>query len=526
MTVPINPTDPHNTILSLKGIHKRFGGIHALSGVSFDLKAGEVHALVGENGAGKSTLIKTITGAYLPDAGTIIIDGVEYEGFTPQQARQLGVGVVYQEFNLLPAMSAAENIFLSRPPINRYGLIDNATRTRQAYALLERLGAHKHINPNELVKNLTVGEQQIVEIAKALALDARILIMDEPSAVLPSRDLDRLFEVIKNLREQGHGIVYISHRLNEIFELADRVTVLKDGQSMGTQNIAETNNDALIRLMVGRELTDMFPPHQPQAGDVLLDVRDLCIEDMVFDINFQVSAGEIVGLAGLGGSGRTTIARALVGLAKINSGDVYYFGQPARMTTAWAARAGVVLIPEDRKSFGLILDQSVRFNITLPNLPQLERWRMIFKRNEWDPVVSAISDLQVKPADPELAAGNLSGGNQQKVVLAKWLMARPKVIIFDEPTRGIDVGAKAEIYARMQELSQQGVGIIMASSDLPELLGMSDRIIVLHEGRIAGELARAEASEEAIMRLATATNSSNGLVQPDERIGLKERTEQ
>jgi len=289
------------------------------------------------------------------------------------------------------------------------------------------------------------------------------------------------------------------------------VTVLKDGQSMGTQNVAETNDGELIRLMVGRELTDMYPPVQHETGDVLLDIRDLSIENNVFDVNFQVRQGEIVGLAGLGGSGRTTIARALVGLAKINSGEVFYFGQPARMTTAWAARAGVVLIPEDRKSFGLILDQSVRFNITLPNLPQLERWRMIFKRNEWDPVVTAVNDLQVKPTNPELAAGNLSGGNQQKVVLAKWLMARPKVIVFDEPTRGIDVGAKAEIYARMRDLSQQGVGIIMASSDLPELLGMSDRIVVLHEGRVAGELSRAEASEEAIMRLATATNGS-GLV--------------
>lgn len=520
MTVP-TPSDFPRPVLALQGIHKRFGGIHALAGVSFDLRAGEVHALVGENGAGKSTLIKTITGAYLPDEGSIIIDGLAYAGLTPQQARELGVGVVYQEFNLLPDMSAAENIYLSNPPINRLGLIDTAVRTQKAYQLLERLGAHKHINPNELVKNLTVGEQQIVEIAKALALDARILIMDEPSAVLPSRDLDRLYEVIKTLRQEGHGIVYISHRLNEIFELADRVTVLKDGQSMGTKQIDETNNDDLIRLMVGRELTDMFPPYQPHRGDLLLDIRDLCIEENVFDISFQVREGEIVGLAGLGGSGRTTIARALVGLAKIDSGDLYYFGQQARMSTAWAARAGVVLIPEDRKAFGLILDQSVRFNITLPNLPQLERWRMIFKRNEWDPVVSAINDLQVKPNDPELAAGNLSGGNQQKVVLAKWLMARPKVIVFDEPTRGIDVGAKAEIYARMREISQQGVGIIMASSDLPELLGMSDRIIVLHEGRIAGELSRAEATEEAIMRLATAANG----VQPAPSVALQESKE-
>lgn len=510
MTESTYTTQTPDTILSLKNIQKTFGGIHALSGVSFDLKEGEIHALVGENGAGKSTLIKTITGAYAPDGGTINIGGTEHDVLTPNQARQLGVGVVYQEFNLLPDMSVAENIFLTTPPMGRWGLIDTKKRAQQAYTLLERLGAHNHVNPNTLVKDLTVGEQQIVEIAKALAIKARILIMDEPSAVLPSRDMDRLYKVVHALRDEGHGIIYISHRLNEIFELADRVTVLKDGKTVDTKMVAETNEDELVRMMVGRELTDMYPPISTiKPGEVLLDVRDLCIEDTVYDINFQVRAGEVVGLAGLGGSGRTTISRALVGLADIISGEISYFGQTARMTPASAARAGVVLIPEDRKAYGLILDQSNRFNITLPNLPQLERWKMILKRDEWDPVITAIKDLGVRPSDPELEAGSLSGGNQQKVVLAKWIMARPKVIIFDEPTRGIDVGAKAEIYTRMREISEQGVGIIMASSDLPEVLGMSDRVLVLHEGRMAGELSRAEASEEAIMKLATASYENN-----------------
>jgi ABC-type sugar transport system ATPase subunit len=504
MTEPTSTPSSPQIILSLKNIQKTFGGIHALSGVSFDLREGEVHALVGENGAGKSTLIKTISGAYIPDGGSITVGENEYDMLTPNQARQLGIGVVYQEFNLLPDMSVAENIFLTTPPMGRWGLIDIKKRARQAYALLERLGAHKHINPQTLVKDLTVGEQQIVEIAKALALKARILIMDEPSAVLPSRDMDRLYKVVRALRDEGHGIIYISHRLNEIFELADRVTVLKDGQTVDTKLVTETDEDDLVRMMVGRKLTDMYPPvGTAELGEVLLDVRDLCIEDTVFDINFQVRAGEIVGLAGLGGSGRTTISRALVGLAKIISGEIAYFGQPARMTAATAARAGVVLIPEDRKAHGLILDQSNRFNITLPNLPQLERWKMILKRDEWDPVITAINNLGVRPPNPELASGSLSGGNQQKVVLAKWMMARPKVIVFDEPTRGIDVGAKAEIYARRREIAQQGVGIVMASSDLPEVLGMSDRILVLHEGRVAGELSREEASEEAIMKLAT-----------------------
>jgi ABC-type sugar transport system ATPase subunit len=501
---PNSPTS-NETILILNNISKTFGGIRALNRVSLDLKAGEIHGLVGENGAGKSTLIKTVTGAYVPDEGTITIGQETYLFLNPEQARRLGVGVVYQEFNLLPDISVAENIYLKDPPRGRLGFIDVQQRNRQAAELLQRLGALEHINPTALARDLTVGEQQLVEIAKALATDARILIMDEPSAVLPSRDLDRLYAVIKTLREDGRGIIYISHRLNEIFELADRVTVLKDGQTMATKPITETDHNDLVRLMVGRELVDMYPPHDNEIGDVLLQVRDLCIENTVFDINFDVCAGEVVGLAGLGGSGRTTIARSLVGLARINLGEIRYFGQPARMTPAWAARAGVVLIPEDRKAFGLILDQSVRFNITLPNLPQLERWRIVLKRNEWDPVVSAIDELQIRPPQPELASGNLSGGNQQKVVLAKWLMARPKVIVFDEPTRGIDVGAKAEIYARMREITRQGVGVVMASSDLPELLGMSDRILVLHEGRLVGELTREEASEEAIMRLATAT---------------------
>ena len=308
--------DSPQAILSLKNIHKTFGGIHALSDVSFDLNKGEIHALVGENGAGKSTLIKIITGAYTPDTGVIQVGGEEYEGLSPSIARRLGIGAVYQEFNLLPDLSVAENIFLEAPPLNKLGLIDTARRARDAYTFLERLGAHTHIDPSELVKNLTVGEQQIVEIAKALAMNAHILIMDEPSAVLPSADLDRLFSIVKTLRSEGHGIIYISHRLNEIFEIADRVTVLKDGQTMATRIVAETNSAELVRLMVGREMTDMYPPKDNQPGDVLLEVRDLCIEGTVFNVNFQVRAGEVLGMAGLGGSGRTTVCRALVGLGK------------------------------------------------------------------------------------------------------------------------------------------------------------------------------------------------------------------
>jgi ABC-type sugar transport system ATPase subunit len=327
--------------------------------------------------------------------------------------------------------------------------------------------------------------------------------MDEPSAVLPSHDLDRLFGVIRALRADGASVIYISHRLDEIFQIADRVTVLKDGQTVATRPVAETTRSELVRLMVGRPLTEQFPGGDDHPGQVVLEVRDLCVEGTVFNVSFRLRAGEIVGLAGLGGSGRTTVARALVGLADVRSGQILYLGRPAPRSPGAAARAGLVLIPEDRKTHGLILGQTVRFNITLPSLRQLERWWLLLKRREREPVRAAVADLQIRPPRPETAVENLSGGNQQKVVLAKWLLAEPKVVVFDEPTRGIDVGAKAEIYARIRALAQQGVGVLMVSSELPELLGMSDRILVFHEGRLAGELARAEATEEAIMHLAT-----------------------
>lgn len=495
----------NQTILSLKNIEKSFGGIHALSDVSFDLRAGEIHALVGENGAGKSTLIKIITGAYTPDRGVIEINGRAYDSLRPGQARELGIAAVYQEFNLLPDLSVAENISLGEQPLGKFKLIDVKERSARAYELLERLGAHAHVDPNELVRFLTVGEQQLVEIAKALAINARILIMDEPSAVLPSRDLDRLFAVIRTLRDEGHGIIYISHRINEIFELADRVTVLKDGRTMATKNVSETNDAELVSLMVGRPLTDMYPPKDNTPGEVLLEVKNLCIEDVVFDVSFNVREGEVVGMAGLGGSGRTTVCRSLVGLGVIRSGQILYRGKSAPRNPAAAAREGMVLVPEDRKAYGLVLNQNMRFNLALPNLPHFIRLGVINNRAEKEAVFRAINEMQIKPAMPELSTENLSGGNQQKVVVGKWLLSKPRLVIFDEPTRGIDVGTKAEIYLQIRELTRQGVGVIMASSELPELIGMSDRILVFHEGRLAGEVQRTDFSEELIMRLATAT---------------------
>lgn len=499
-----SPSD--GIILSLRHIEKSFGGIHALADVSFDLRAGEIHALVGENGAGKSTLIKIITGAYTPDSGEIRINGNIYRSLEPSQARDLGIAAVYQEFNLLPELSVAENITLGAQPLGRLGLINTRARAAIAYELLERLGAHTHIDPNELVKHLTVGEQQLVEIAKALAINARILIMDEPSAILPSRDLDRLFNVIRALRDEGRGIIYISHRINEIFELADRVTVLKDGQTVTTKNVRDTNHAELVSLMVGRPLTDMYPPKDNTPGEVLLEVRNLCVEGTVFDVSFQVRAGEVVGLAGLGGSGRTTVCRALVGLAEVRSGEILYLGKPAPRTPAAAAQVGMVLVPEDRKAFGLVLNQTMRFNLALPNLSQFARLGVLRAPLEKAAIHQIVRNLQIKPPTPEISTENLSGGNQQKVVVGKWLMANPKLVIFDEPTRGIDVGAKAEIYQRIRELTRAGVGVIMASSELPELIGMCDRILVFYEGRLSGEVPRKDFSEEAIMRLATAVD--------------------
>ncbi|HEY1294577.1 MAG TPA: sugar ABC transporter ATP-binding protein [Chloroflexota bacterium] len=489
-------------VLRLHSVAKAFSGIQALAGVSFDLRRSEVHALVGENGAGKSTLIKIIAGAYLPDAGTIEVDGVSHTGLDPEQARQLGIGVVYQEFNLLPELSVAENIFLGAQPTGRFGLLDHAERRRRTLALLERLGAHVH--PDRLVKYLTVGEQQIVEIAKALAVNARILIMDEPSAVLPSHDMDRLYTVIRALRATGASVVYISHRLDEIFLIADRVTVLKDGRSVLTRPVHEVTRAEVVNSMVGRELTEQYPPPDAEPGQVLLSIRDLYVDGCVFGVSLDVRAGEIVGLAGLGGSGRTTLARALVGLARIDSGDLQIGGRSAPRNPGQASRAGAVLIPEDRKAHGLILSHNVRFNISLPNLSRLVRAGLVLLRRAETPLVQHWTQrLQIRPPNADLLVENLSGGNQQKVVLAKWLAAEPRLIVLDEPTRGVDVGAKAEIYVRMRELARQGAGIVMISSELPELLGMSDRIIVFHEGRVSGELARADATEQAVMHLAT-----------------------
>jgi len=492
----------NSTILSLENIHKAFGGVQALSGVSFSVRSGEIHALVGENGAGKSTLIKIATGAYLPDRGQIKINGHEFDRLEPTQSRVLGIAAVYQNFNLLPELSVAENIFLSSPPRNHLGLIDQRERYQRTVQLLEQLGAAEDIDPNELIRNLKVSQQQIVEIAKALAFDARVFIMDEPSAVLPSSDLEKLFSIIQTLKDEGHGVIYISHRLEEIFEIADRVTVLKDGEWISTKDVSDTNSDDLVHDMVGRSLSKMFPDVDDMSGEVILEVKNLTVKDKVFDVSFDVREGEIVGMAGLRGSGRNIACRSVVGLAKKESGQVLYRGEKVPDSPGQAADMGIALVPEDRTRLGLILNQTTRFNLTLPDLPEFLRFGFLDLGKEKTAAQDMIGHVQIKPPKPELLAESLSGGNQQKIVVGKWLMTNPELVIFNEPTRGIDVGAKAEIYEHIKNLTQQGVGVIMSSSELPELIGMCDRIIVFKEGRITGKLNRDEFSEEKIMQYA------------------------
>jgi ABC-type sugar transport system ATPase subunit len=516
---PITKSSPsHNEerpVLLVTNARKSFGGLRAVDDVTFELRRAEIHAIVGENGAGKSTLIKLITGAHQPDSGTIEIAAHVYQGISADQARALGVAVVYQEFTLLPELTVAENIFLGAQPRNAFGLVDIRGRRNHAQELLSRLGVT--IDANRLVRTLTVGEQQIVEVAKALAIDAHILIMDEPSAVLPTNDLDRLFELVRTLRGQGTSIIYISHRLAEIYELADRVTVMKDGRSVATVPVGQTSRSALVEMMVGRPLSEQYPHGSQHFGKPVLKIRDLAVDRCVSGVTFECREGEIVGLAGLGGSGRTTVCRAIVGLARIDSGDISCMGISPPRDPHEAATRGIVLIPEDRARHGLVLGKPISFNVSLPWLTMLQRLKVILDLGaELRMVKRAVRDFGVRPPDAGSLVDNLSGGNQQKVVLGKWLALTPKLIVLDEPTRGIDVGARADIYKLIRSFAEQGIAIVMASSDLPEILGMSDRVIVLHEGRQVGDIQSESATEQLVMHLATGEPTAEHPIRPDQ----------
>jgi ABC-type sugar transport system ATPase subunit len=489
-------------LLQMHGISKSFPGVQALSEVDLTLHAGEVLALLGENGAGKSTLIKILGGAHRQDEGTIEINGNSVHLNNPLSSQAKGIGIIYQEFNLVPGLTARENIFLGQEP-SSICFIPRVQEEEKSRELFAQIGVE--IDPNELCGDLTVAQQQVVEIAKALSQDARIIVMDEPTAALTPREVEGLLKVIRELRAQGIGIIYISHRLDEIDAIADRVTVLRDGGHIATRDKSKLHRDEMIELMVGRSLDKEFPPREHTPGPARLTVRNLMRGNTVRNVSFELHAGEIVGLTGLVGAGRTETARLIFGADPKDSGVIELDNKPINATSPRdAIRKGICLLTEDRKTQGLVLGQTVQENFGLPNLKQFTQTGLIDRTKESGAFAKFVNQIPIKVASHEQPAQTLSGGNQQKVVLAKWLQRNAEVIIFDEPTRGIDVGAKYEIYQLIHQLADEGKAILMISSELPEILGMSDRILVMNEGKITGEITDVSSTtQEEIMKLAT-----------------------
>ena len=489
-------------LLSATDITKSYAGVQALRSASLELRAGEVHALIGENGAGKSTLIKIITGAVEPDGGELRIDGQVVAHNSPRVAKGLGVAAIYQQPALFPELTVAENIALGVEQGGMAGRVDWRARRRRAAELLAQVGAR--ISPDADAGELTMPQQQLVEIARALGADAKVLILDEPTASLSEEDTQNLFNVIRKLRERGVGMVYISHRLEELPVIADRVTVLRDGRTIDTREMAEVSRQQLIQMMVGRELSAVFPKREVGLGDVALELRDLgCAESGIKGVNLSVRAGEIVGLAGLVGAGRTELARAIFGLTPIDEGEILLSGQRVSIKSpAEAIRRGIAYLPEDRRRHGVILDMQIGANITLASLDQITRGGSLDFKRERELAGEYARRLGVKTPATYVPVATLSGGNQQKVALSRWLLTKPSVLILDEPTQGIDVGAKSEIHALMTDLAAEGVAILMISSELPEILGMSDRVAVMHGGRVVEILGRADATQEKVLALA------------------------
>jgi ribose transport system ATP-binding protein len=501
------PIDPPSTLappaplLAMRGIAKRFPGVHALRDVDLTVHAGEILGLVGENGAGKSTLIKILSGAYQRDAGTISVDDVSIDDTVPQRMLAHGIAVIYQEPSLAVHLTVAENIFMGRLPTRRGVAIDWPQLDTQTAALSERLGLH--LEPRARVADLSVARRQMVEIAKALSRDARIIVLDEPSAVLGDAELQGLFRVMRRLAEKGVGQVYISHRLNEVYQITDRVTVMKDGRVVATAPTRELGPDDLVRLMVGRDLGDIYDRQQMTArepGPFALSVRGLTRKGVLKGVSFDVREGEILGIAGLAGSGRTEILRAVHGADQVDAARIEVHGREVRIRSPRdAIGLGIGLLTEDRKADGLMLLQSVAFNTTIARMADVEERGVLRPVRERSLVRGYIDRLSIRTPSADTRVRNLSGGNQQKVIFAKWLNAECRILLIDEPTRGVDVGAKREIYLLLRALADRGVAIVMVSSELPEVLGMSDRILVMRDGRVAAELARADASEERIM---------------------------
>ena len=489
-------------IVELEGIRKVFPGVVALDDVRFTLKSGEVLALLGENGAGKSTLMKVLSGIYPKDDGTVKVFGELVESCTPKQAQALGIAIIHQELNMCQHLTVAENIYLGREIVHG-GRLNKRAMNEGAANILARLNID--IDPETVVGDLQLSKQQMVEIAKALSTNARILIMDEPTSALTAKEIDDLFTIIRKLKADGCGIVYISHRLEELQYIVDRVTVLRDGQYITTLNFAETSLPEIISYMVGRDIKEKFPRVHCETGDVIFEVKNLNAGRLVRDVSLQVRQGEIVGIAGLIGAGRTETTRAIFGVDPKESGEIYLDGKLVTIRKPEdSIRAGIVLAPEDRKRDGLCVKLSVQENISLPNLDILSsKTGKVNRRKEVLMSKKAVENLKVKLPHTGVDAGSLSGGNQQKVVVGKWLARDSRVIIFDEPTRGIDVAAKVEIYHLMNQLKEQGIGVLFISSEMPEILGISDRIIVMCDGRVTGELQIEEATQEKILDYAT-----------------------
>ncbi|MBO7393129.1 MAG: sugar ABC transporter ATP-binding protein [Abditibacteriota bacterium] len=489
-------------IVQMSHIVKTFPGVRALDDVSFNLKSGEVLALLGENGAGKSTLMKILRGVQGRDSGEMIIFGKPCGDLTPQSAAALGIAMIHQELNMCGHLTVAENIFLGREPMKGM-VVDRRKMNEETREVLARL--NMDISPDTVVGNLAVSKQQMVEIAKALSADAEILIMDEPTSALTAKEIEDLFEIIRKLRSEGKGIVYISHRLEELEHIADRVTIMRDGKYISSSDFKDTTMDSIIADMVGREITEKFPKARCERGKKILEVKRLFAGKAVKDVSFDLYEGEILGVAGLMGAGRTEMTRALFGADKKDSGEVVLDGKTLKINSPRdAIKAGIVLAPEDRKKDGLCTRLPVRENISLPNLDMLSNlFGKVNRRKEAGMVSHAVSDFKIKLPTPEVDADTLSGGNQQKVVVAKWLSGHSRVVIFDEPTRGIDVAAKVEIYRLMNELKLAGMGVMFVSSEMPEVMGVSDRIIVMCGGRVTGEMTAEDATQEEILRRAT-----------------------
>jgi rhamnose transport system ATP-binding protein len=487
--------------LELRQASKSFGRVRALVDGTLVLKAGEVHALLGENGAGKSTLVKILAGVHRPDGGELLIDGAARQFATPAQARDAGIAVIYQEPTLFFDLSIAENIFMGRQPVDRLGRIDHEAMRREVSALLATLGVE--LSPARLVRGLSIADQQVIEIAKALSLNANVLVMDEPTAALSLPEVERLFTIARKLRERGVAILFITHRLEEVFALTQHVTIMRDGAKVFDAPTATLTTQDIVARMVGRDLATFYPKADVRPGEVMLRVRGLTRRGVFKDIAFDVRAGEIVALAGLVGAGRSEVARAIFGIDPCDAGEVQVAGKALKMgMPARAVKAGLALVPEDRRQQGLALELSIARNAALTVLGRLVRFGLVSSGREMALAGQWGARLRLKASDLNAPVATLSGGNQQKVVLGKWLATGPKVLIIDEPTRGIDVGAKAEVYGALAELVREGMAVLMISSELPEVLGMADRVLVMHEGRITADIARADASEERIMSAA------------------------